>query len=114
MLDIGNHVYTMWIRVSIWVMVYLRGLQHTAHCLLQIYKLVLQPSVTIEGGRNICGSSTSFIGRYNAECDASGVIKPWTIQCMLHQEILSSKSVHLSCVIIYVANFIRSHEFKYR
>ncbi|KAJ8892446.1 hypothetical protein PR048_005026 [Dryococelus australis] len=45
------------------------------------------------------GTNKGFIGRMNAECEASNVPKPQTLQCILHQDALCGKSVDMSCVM---------------
>ncbi|KAJ8896934.1 hypothetical protein PR048_002280 [Dryococelus australis] len=74
--------------------------------------LSLLKCVTIDCGKNMCGTNMGFIGRINAECEASSVPKPLTLHCILHQEALCGKSVDMSCVmnpVITVINFVRSH-----
>ncbi|KAJ8883430.1 hypothetical protein PR048_015273 [Dryococelus australis] len=65
----------------------------------------------------MCATNKGFIGRMNAECEASSVPKPLTLHCILLQEALCGKSVDMSWVMNPInteVNFVQFHELKHR
>lgn len=73
--------------------------------------------VTTDGGRNMCGKNTGFIGQIIKACANEGYTKPIVLQCIIHQQALCAKYLNMDIVlepVIATVNFIRSNGLNHR
>lgn len=76
---------------------------------LQLKKL---KCVTTDGGRNMCGQNTGFVGQIINECAKESYPKPMILHCIIHQQALCAKYINMDIVmepVVSTVNFIRSH-----
>ena len=60
----------------------------------------------------MCGIKKGFVGRLKQLCAENEISEPMFLHCIIHQQALCAKYVHISCAlnpVINMENLIRSH-----
>jgi hypothetical protein len=73
-------------------------------------------AITTDGAPAMCGEKNGLAGLVKTQCSDFSH-QPWTYHCIIHQEVLCSKSLkmqHVMSVVVKTVNFIRARSLNHR